>query len=94
MPPGNAHLVVDSRGQGHDTPDPDPVPGPQYVGGFMTRGVDDPERHHRYYRRLTTDCVRALDALRAHPAVDAGRVVVSGGGQGRRTRPRGGPARR
>src|SRR5882757_5069733 len=39
---GYAHLVVDSRGQGHDTPDPDPVPGTQYVGGYMTRGIEDP----------------------------------------------------
>ncbi|MFE0628207.1 acetylxylan esterase [Streptomyces sp. NPDC058864] len=77
---GYAHLVVDSRGQGHDTPDPDPTPGPQYVGGFMTRGAEDPE--HYYYRRLMTDCVRAVDALGAHPAVDASRVVVSGGSQG------------
>jgi cephalosporin-C deacetylase len=77
---GYAHLVVDSRGQGHDTPDPDPVPTPQYVGGFMTRGIDSPP--HYYYRRLMTDCVRAVDALREHPAVDADRIVVSGGSQG------------
>ncbi|MGP4112610.1 acetylxylan esterase [Streptomyces sp. 4N509B] len=77
---GYAHLVVDSRGQGHDTPDPDPVPSPHYVGGFMTRGVTDPE--HYYYRRLMTDCVRAVEVLREHPAVDPARVVVSGGSQG------------
>jgi cephalosporin-C deacetylase len=77
---GYAHLVVDSRGQGHDTPDPDPVPGTQYVGGFMTRGIEDPE--HYYYRRLMTDCVRAVDILREHPLVDPARVVVAGGSQG------------
>ncbi|RLL69882.1 alpha/beta fold hydrolase [Streptomyces sp. Z26] len=77
---GYAHLVVDSRGQGHDTPDPDPVPSPQYVGGFMTRGIEDP-RHH-YYRRLMADCVRAVDALRVHPAVDPERIVVQGASQG------------
>jgi cephalosporin-C deacetylase len=77
---GYAHLVVDSRGQGHDTPDPDPVPSPQFVGGFMTRGITDPA--HYYYRRLMTDCVRAVDAIRSHPAVDPDRVVVSGGSQG------------
>lgn len=77
---GYAHLVVDSRGQGHTTPDPDPVPGPQYVGGFMTRGIQGP-RHH-YYRRLITDAVRAVDAVRAHPAVDPGRVVAAGHSQG------------
>ncbi|GAA2473355.1 cephalosporin-C deacetylase [Streptomyces thermolineatus] len=77
---GYAHLVVDSRGQGHDTPDPDPMPGPQWAGGFMTRGIQDPE--HYYYRRLMTDCVRAVDAVREHPAVDPDRVVVSGHSQG------------
>ncbi|MBQ0986916.1 alpha/beta fold hydrolase [Streptomyces sp. F63] len=77
---GYAHLVVDSRGQGHDTPDPDPVPGTQYVGGFMTRGIDDPGHH--YYRRLMADCVRAVDVLREHPAVDPDRVVVAGASQG------------
>lgn len=77
---GYAHLVVDSRGQGHDTPDPDAMPGPQYVGGFMTRGIEDPE--HYYYRRLMADCVRAVDALRKHPRVDPRRVVVSGVSQG------------
>jgi cephalosporin-C deacetylase len=77
---GYAHLVVDSRGQGHTTPDPDPAPGPQYVGGFMTRGIQGP-RHH-YYRRLITDAVRAVDAVRTHPAVDAGRIVAAGHSQG------------
>lgn len=77
---GYAHLVVDSRGQGHDTPDPDPVPTPQYVRGFMTRGISSPEDY--YYRRLMADCVRAVDAVRGHPAVDADRVIVSGGSQG------------
>jgi cephalosporin-C deacetylase len=78
---GFAHLVVDSRGQGHATPDPSPDErGTQWVGGFMTRGIDDPARH--YYRRLFTDCVRAVEAVRAHPRVDAERVVVAGGSQG------------
>ncbi|GAA1906884.1 acetylxylan esterase [Streptomyces sodiiphilus] len=77
---GYAHLVVDTRGQGHDTPDPDPVPTPQYFAGFMTRGIQD--REHYYYRRLMTDCVRSVDALRGHPAVDPARIVVSGASQG------------
>lgn len=77
---GYAHFVVDTRGQGHATPDPDPVPTSQWVGGFMTRGIDDPE--HYYYRRLMTDCVRAVDAIREHPAIDAGRVIIAGGSQG------------
>ncbi|WP_019546336.1 acetylxylan esterase [Streptomyces sulphureus] len=77
---GYAHLVVDSRGQGHATPDPDPVPTPQYVRGFMTLGAASPQDH--YFRRLITDCARALDAVRAHPAVDPGRLVVQGHSQG------------
>ncbi|MGW1783714.1 acetylxylan esterase [Streptomyces sp. NPDC002143] len=77
---GLANLVVDSRGQGHDTPDRDEGRSGQWVEGFMTRGIDDP-RHH-YYRRLITDCVRAVDAARALPQVDADRIVVQGTSQG------------
>ncbi|MDT0268722.1 acetylxylan esterase [Streptomyces sp. DSM 44915] len=77
---GYAHLVVDSRGQGHDTPDRDPSSAPQWVRGFLTRGIAD--RDEYYYRRLMTDCVRAVDAVREHPAVDPARVVVAGGSQG------------
>lgn len=82
LPPaaGYAHLVVDSRGQGRDTPDHGSGHGTQWVGGLMTRGIEDP-RHH-YYRRLITDCVRAVDAARALPRVDPARIVVGGGSQG------------
>jgi cephalosporin-C deacetylase len=77
---GYAQLVVDNRGQGDTTPDPDQSPAPQAPRGFLTRGITDPE--HYYYRRLMTDAVRAVDALRAHPAIDPARVIVSGGSQG------------
>jgi cephalosporin-C deacetylase len=77
---GYAQLVVDTRGQGHDTPDPDPGFGTQWSEGFMTRGIESPE--HYYYRRLMTDCVRAVDAVAELPGLDAGRVVVAGGSQG------------
>ncbi|MFF4649220.1 acetylxylan esterase [Streptomyces sp. NPDC001380] len=77
---GYAHLVVDSRGQGHDTPDHGTGQGTQWVEGVMTRGIEDPRNH--YYRRLVTDCVRAVDAARALPGVDPERVVVSGASQG------------
>ena len=53
--------------------------GPAYPG-FMTRGILAPETY--YYRRLYTDAVRAVEAARAHPAVDPARVVVQGGSQG------------
>lgn len=77
---GYAHLVVDSRGQGHDTPDRGEGDGTQWVKGFMTRGIDSPD--HYYYRRLITDCVRAVDAIAELPGLDPGRVIVTGGSQG------------
>ncbi|MFB7992549.1 acetylxylan esterase [Streptomyces sp. NPDC056002] len=83
---GFAHLVMDNRGQGGggkntaDTPDIAPEGHGSSSPGFLTRGVEDPHRH--YYRRLITDAVRAVDAARAHPRVDASRVAVLGGSQG------------
>lgn len=77
---GYAQLVVDSRGQGHDTPDLVAGGGTQWVKGFMTSGIDSPDDH--YYRRLVTDCVRAVDAVPHLPGVDPERVVVAGGSQG------------
>ncbi|MEU4769386.1 acetylxylan esterase [Actinosynnema sp. NPDC023794] len=77
---GYAQLVVDSRGQGHDTPDSTEGNGTQWAEGFMTRGVDAPE--HYYYRRLMTDCVRAVDAVVDLPGLDHRRVIVTGGSQG------------
>ncbi|MER5639156.1 acetylxylan esterase [Kitasatospora sp. NPDC002227] len=77
---GYAQLVVDSRGQGHDTPDRTEGDGTQWVEGFMTRGIDSPE--HYYYRRLITDCVRAVDAVAKLPGLDTDRIVVTGASQG------------
>jgi cephalosporin-C deacetylase len=81
---GHVHLVMDTRGQGHswrgaDTPDAsdDGAPG---GGGFLTRGVLDPGR--MYYTRLFIDAVRAVEALRAHPAADGLPLVTTGGSQG------------
>jgi cephalosporin-C deacetylase len=48
--------------------------------GFMTRGILDP--HTYYYRRVFTDAVRAVAAVRTHPAVDPDQVAVTGGSQG------------
>ncbi|MFM9373624.1 acetylxylan esterase [Streptomyces sp. Da 82-17] len=81
---GFAHFVMDTRGQGSggwaqgDTPDP--VGSAPSYAGFMTRGVEDP--HDYYYRRVFTDAVRAVEAARSHPLVDAARVAVGGGSQG------------
>ena len=82
---GYAHLIMDTRGQGSnwlqgDTPDPEPADANPHVPGFMTRGVLDPRKY--YYRRVFTDAVRAIEAARAHPAVDPARIAVSGGSQG------------
>lgn len=80
---GYAHFVMDTRGQGSrwsagDTPDP-VGSGPSHPG-FLTRGILDP--HDYYYRRVFTDAVRAVEAVRSHPEVDASRVAVAGGSQG------------
>lgn len=81
---GYAHLMMDTRGQGSawsagDTPDPDGSGDPAHPG-FMTRGILDPDDY--YYRRVYADAVRAVEAVRSHPAVDGARVAVTGGSQG------------
>jgi cephalosporin-C deacetylase len=80
---GYAHFVMDLRGQGagHRTGDTmdGPLAGP-HLGGFMTLGIQDPDTY--YYRRLFVDAVHAVSAAQAHPAVDAARIVISGGSQG------------
>ncbi|GMA89728.1 hypothetical protein GCM10025869_02570 [Homoserinibacter gongjuensis] len=80
---GFAHLLVDTRGQGSgwsigDTADSGET-GPQ-IPGVMTRGIDS--RDSYYYRRLFTDAVRAIDAVRTLEFVDAERIAVLGGSQG------------
>ncbi len=86
---GYAHLFMDTRGQGSawgsggETPDnagTQAEAGAPSHPGFMTRGVLDFDAY--YYRRLVTDAVRAVDAARAIPGIDASRVVVTGGSQG------------
>ncbi|MFB6554795.1 acetylxylan esterase [Streptomyces sp. NPDC056405] len=80
---GYAHFIMDTRGQGWstaggDTPDTAALNGT--VPGFLTRGVESP--HDHYYRRLFTDAVRCVEAVREHPAVDRDRIVVTGISQG------------
>ena len=82
---GFATLVMDTRGQGStwrsgDTPDIATADVTGQHPGFMTRGILDPETY--YYRRLTCDAVRAVEAARAHPLVDLAHVVLTGGSQG------------
>jgi cephalosporin-C deacetylase len=80
---GYAHFVMDTRGQGSgwsvgDTADPDA--GEPAEAGFLTRGIGSAQTY--YYRRVFVDAVRAVDAARSHPAVDATRVAVTGMSQG------------
>jgi cephalosporin-C deacetylase len=81
---GYACLVMDTRGQGSawgtggDTPDP--VGSDPSVPGFMTRGITDPLSY--YYRRVFTDAVRAVDAVRRLKIVDGSKVAVAGNSQG------------
>jgi cephalosporin-C deacetylase len=81
---GYAYFFMDTRGQGSGwgsgggTPDPAGT-GPSHPG-FMTRGIDSPADY--YYRRVFTDAVRAIDAVRTFPHVDPDRITVCGGSQG------------
>ncbi len=81
---GYAYLLMDTRGQGSswsvgDTADADGAGEPAHPG-YMTRGIRSPGSY--YYRRVFADAVRAVEAVRAHPAVDPARVAVTGGSQG------------
>jgi cephalosporin-C deacetylase len=82
---GYAFLLMDTRGQGSswmhgDTPDPEPQGSNPHYPGFMTRGILDPQTY--YFRRVFSDAVRAVEAAQSHPAVDPGRIAVSGASQG------------
>lgn len=82
---GFAHLIMDTRGQGSvwrtgDTPDSEPDGSNAHAPGFMTRGILRP--HTYYYRRVFSDGVRAVEAARAHSAIDSERIAISGGSQG------------
>ena len=81
---GYAYFFMDTRGQGSawgsggDTPDPHGH-GSAFPGS-MTRGIESPEDY--YYRRVFTDAVLAVDAVRGFDRVDASRIAVCGGSQG------------
>lgn len=81
---GYAHFIMDTRGQGSVwgtggvTDDPHGA-GPS-TPGYMTRGIEDP--HDYYYRRVFTDGVLAVDALRTLDRIDSARIALVGGSQG------------
>ena len=81
---GYVHVVMDTRGQGSawgaGGVTSDPHGSTPAVPGFMTRGITDPVDY--YYRRVFTDAVLLVEAVRGLPGVDPGRVTVSGGSQG------------
>jgi cephalosporin-C deacetylase len=82
---GYAHFVMDTRGQGSawspgDTPDIPAEGTSPFFPGFMTQGILDPKTY--YYRRVFTDAVRAIEAARSNPAIDASHITVTGGSQG------------
>lgn len=77
---GYAHLVMDTRGQGSDTPDLGDEHRTPGDGPHICRGLGDPE--HYYYRRLMTDAALLVDVAAEHPRLDAGRLVVAGASQG------------
>ena len=82
---GYAHFVMDTRGQGSawspgDTPDLYAEGGNAHYPGSMTNGILDP--NHYYYRRVFTDAVRAIEATRAYPEVNAKQIAVTGISQG------------
>ena len=81
---GFAYLVMDTWGQGSvwrrgDTPDI-PNGANSSAPGFMTQGILYP--HTYYYRRLYTDAVRAIDAIRTRDKVEKSRIAVTGISQG------------
>lgn len=80
---GRAVFVMDTRGQGSGWArgeTPDPVGSDPSHAGFMTKGIGDPRSY--FYRRVFTDAVRAVAALRGRPEVDPGRIAAVGGSQG------------
>lgn len=80
---GRAVFVMDTRGQGSSWSmggTPDPIGSEPAIPGSMTRGIADPKAY--YYRRVFTDAVRAVEALRSRPEIDASKIAAFGGSQG------------
>ncbi len=81
---GYAVLSMDNRGQGAlaafrgDTPDSGGLF--RELGGHVSRGIWSPTSY--YYRRLFTDAVLAVDAVRQLPGIDSARIAVQGASQG------------
>jgi cephalosporin-C deacetylase len=82
---GFAHFIMDTRGQGGawsigSTPDPEPEGSSPQFPGFMTRGVLNPKTY--YYRRVFTDAVRAIEAVKTRSEINKKCISITGGSQG------------
>lgn len=80
---GRAVFVMDTRGQGSGWArgeTADPVGSDPAHAGFMTRGIANPQSY--FYRRVFTDAVRAVAAVRTRPEIDPARIATVGGSQG------------
>jgi cephalosporin-C deacetylase len=77
---GYAHLVMDARGQGGDTPDRPARLEAGIDGPPVLRGLADPTDY--YYRRIFVDAFRVVAAVRLLPQVDGDLIVLAGGSQG------------
>jgi cephalosporin-C deacetylase len=81
---GYAYFYMDTRGQGSTWgtggATDDPVGSGPASPGFVTRGIQN--KNDYYYRRVYTDAVRAIDAIRTFDRVDPNLVAVTGGSQG------------
>lgn len=81
---GYAVVTMDNRGQGAfgayrgDTPDSAGLT--RELSGHVSRGVSSRDTY--FYRRLFTDAVMVVDAVRALPGIDPTRVAIQGGSQG------------
>ncbi len=76
---GCAVVTIDTRGQGGRTGDQGGYEGGS-VQGWMTQGIELPEEY--FYRRVYTDCVRAVDFVCGRPELDTSRLAAAGGSQG------------
>jgi cephalosporin-C deacetylase len=80
---GRTVFVMDTRGQGSawgvgDTADP-VGSGPAHAGS-MTRGIEHPSSY--FYRRVFTDAIRAIDAVRSRTETNPDKIAVCGVSQG------------
>ncbi|MGO4543496.1 acetylxylan esterase [Paenibacillus sp. 2TAB23] len=76
---GYAVFAVDARGQGGETGNL-LTSEEGTIKGWVTQGIENIEQS--YYRAITMDTVRAVDAAALQPEVDATRIAVVGGSQG------------